>query len=107
MELVGHLEDPDACYSFDDIIVWKDKETGKLYYAEDSGCSCPSPFESETRETIRPLTDETWDVFQKAVEGHAGPNSWDDPTDSRWQSHAADKTELLAKVSRLLADKGA
>ena len=31
--------------------VWKDKD-GYLFYAEDSGCSCPAPYENETIETI-------------------------------------------------------
>ena len=44
--LVGVLEDPDASYDFSTVIVAKDVETGKLYAAHDSGCSCPTPFES-------------------------------------------------------------
>lgn len=36
------LEEPD--YSFDMQVVWKGKN-GKLYTAQDRGCSCPSPFE--------------------------------------------------------------
>lgn len=35
----------DGCYQFDYLVVWKDAE-GRLFYAEDSGCSCPSPFET-------------------------------------------------------------
>lgn len=31
-------------YEFDYLVVFKD-EAGNYYYAEDSGCSCPSPFE--------------------------------------------------------------
>lgn len=31
-------------YEFDQIVVWKNKETGELWAAWDSGCSCPTPF---------------------------------------------------------------
>ena len=35
-------KEPD--YDFSMFVVWVDGE-GMLFYAEDSGCSCPSPFE--------------------------------------------------------------
>lgn len=34
-------------YEFDTTVVWEDAE-GNLYWAHDSGCSCPTPFESYT-----------------------------------------------------------
>lgn len=43
--MLHSLEDPEACYSFDTIILVKDNESGRLYTAHDSGCSCPTPFE--------------------------------------------------------------
>lgn len=39
------LAEPD--YSFDILMVWR-HEDGTLYWAQDSGCSCPSPFEDYT-----------------------------------------------------------
>lgn len=39
------IEEP---YEFDIRMVWRHAETGKLYTARDSGCSCPSPFENYT-----------------------------------------------------------
>lgn len=44
-ENIVTLEDPNADYSFDTVIVVRDKATGKLWAAQDAGCSCPSPFE--------------------------------------------------------------
>lgn len=44
---VGELNDPEANWSFDTFVVWK-HEDGKIYWANDSGCSCPSPFEDYT-----------------------------------------------------------
>lgn len=45
LEIIGSIEWDDEPYEFDMTVVWRDKETGILYYANDSGCSCPSPFE--------------------------------------------------------------
>lgn len=45
LKVVGLLEDQNADYSYDSILVVQDIETGKLYAAHDSGCSCPTPFE--------------------------------------------------------------
>lgn len=42
--VVEHENDPHP-YGFDKYVVWQHMETGKLYFAHDSGCSCPSPFE--------------------------------------------------------------
>jgi hypothetical protein len=34
-------------YEFDTCVVWKDSE-GRLWWAQDAGCSCPTPFEDTT-----------------------------------------------------------
>ncbi len=44
LEKVGEVDDPGACYSFDIFAVWRAAD-GTLYWGQDSGCSCPSPFE--------------------------------------------------------------
>lgn len=41
---VGEVSWGEESYSFDLTVVWRD-EAGQLYFAEDAGCSCPSPFE--------------------------------------------------------------
>lgn len=46
LEQVTEIDYSDGSYCFDTRVVWRHKETGKLYTARDSGCSCPSPFES-------------------------------------------------------------
>ena len=93
---IGHIDDPESCYSFDDLIVWQHND-GRIFYAEDSGCSCPSPFEQHTSlDDATEVTDATWDAFQRAVTEHCREyRNGDDP-------QAADKTELLAKVAGLL-----
>jgi hypothetical protein len=47
LEIVVTIEREDLSYEFDMFVVWKDTN-GALYYATDSGCSCPSPFENHT-----------------------------------------------------------
>lgn len=43
--ILGEIEWGEAYYSYDLTVIWQSSDTGKLYYAEDSGCSCPCPFE--------------------------------------------------------------
>jgi hypothetical protein len=54
-EFVGEAELSDESYSFDLVGVWR-AEDG-YYLGTDSGCSCPTPWESHTRESLTgPLT---------------------------------------------------
>lgn len=55
LRTIGEVDFSSGSYEFDTLVVWQDVETGRLYYAEDSGCSCPCPFDYTTRETITPL----------------------------------------------------
>lgn len=45
---VGEIEWDDDSFSFNLTVVWYDPENRKLYWADDSGCSCPAPFEDYT-----------------------------------------------------------
>ncbi len=45
LNLVGVLDDAKLSYEFDTLIVLEATQDGKLYWARDSGCSCPTPFE--------------------------------------------------------------
>lgn len=42
---IGEIDWSDGCYCFDYTVVWKRESDGRFVYADDSGCSCPSPFE--------------------------------------------------------------
>lgn len=44
LTIVDEIEWRDEPYEFDLTVIWKDK-SGKYWIADDSGCSCPSPFE--------------------------------------------------------------
>lgn len=47
LEIVADIDWYDEPYEFDMTVVWKD-QNGNFYMADDSGCSCPSPFEDYT-----------------------------------------------------------
>jgi hypothetical protein len=46
LDFLGGLSEPNLDYAFHMLNVWREKATGDLLWAEDSGCSCPSPFEN-------------------------------------------------------------
>ena len=45
LEIVGEFDWSEPDYSFDFCVVWKAKR-GEYWIGNDSGCSCPSPFEN-------------------------------------------------------------
>jgi len=45
LDIIDQLDEDGLCYEFNTIMAWRDTETGKVYVAQDSGCSCPTPFE--------------------------------------------------------------
>ena len=51
---IGEL-DNGGSYEFDKLVIWQQDATGLLYYDTDSGCSCPTPFDDCTLETMTPL----------------------------------------------------
>lgn len=57
LRTIGEIDFSSGSYEFDILVVFQDVETGKFYYAEDSGCSCPSPFEDHDRTTLTPFVD--------------------------------------------------
>lgn len=46
LRTIGEVEFSSGSYEFDLTVIWQDVTTGELYYFDDSGCSCPSPFGS-------------------------------------------------------------
>lgn len=72
LEIVGTL-DAAIGYEFDTLIVFRDIESRDLYYAADSGCSCPTPFEGFTRlSDLTRIDPHHLDAFEQAV------HSWND-----------------------------
>lgn len=48
LSVVDSLDEPDLSYEYNTLVVWKHDQSNRLYWAQDSGCSCPTPFESYT-----------------------------------------------------------
>lgn len=48
LRTVGDVEWRNESYEFDMTVVWYHEENQRFYWASDSGCSCPSPFEAFT-----------------------------------------------------------
>lgn len=54
LELLLEFDEPNLSYEYNTLLFFKDLETGDIYCVEDSGCSCPTPFEN-----VRSLADMT------------------------------------------------
>ena len=62
---VAELEFSDGCYQFDTRVVWVEIDTGNLYTARDSGCSCPVPFDDYRNiGDLTPVTIDFLDTLQ-------------------------------------------
>lgn len=55
LKTIGEIEWSDGSYQFDVTVVWQ-REDGTFVYGEDSGCSCPSPFEDQTPDDLTAAT---------------------------------------------------
>lgn len=55
LETVGTVQWGIPCYDFDITAVWKNAE-GEYFLADDSGCSCPTPFEYVIASDLKPMT---------------------------------------------------
>lgn len=68
LTIVGELDETDLSYEFNMLVVWERKADGALFYGEDSGCSCPSPFESFGVSDLEPINRETLEQFRRRVQ---------------------------------------
>jgi hypothetical protein len=95
LEVFGVLDEPDMCYEFHTLAVWKGLHDGRLRYAEDSGCSCPSPFEEcHSTADLTEITHDSLDQFWTDVNDFCGYSTQGDL--------ACEKTKLLSAVTAAL-----
>ena len=60
-------------YEFDMFVIWKKLDDGTLWWDTDSGCSCPSPFDSmDDRHDLNLITNDTFYNFDLALKNHSG-----------------------------------
>lgn len=68
LRIVDELNEDGLSYEYNMLVVWQHND-GRLFYASDSGCSCPSPFESYTDlASLIPVNKESWSMFRADVE---------------------------------------
>ncbi len=76
LRTIGEIEwDPEASYSFDLTVLWYHEETKTVYAGSDSGCSCPSPFESVySLDGLKPIKSlkELLAFMSESAEGSSG-----------------------------------
>lgn len=95
LEIFDQIDDDHASYSFDDFVIWRRLEDGKLFYLTDSGCSCPSPFEDYGVADLIPVT--SLEQLEIAIDEYRG----DDP--EYYRCTADRKQEVLRKVKAHLS----
>ena len=66
-EVLQEIEEGGLSYEFHILALWRETATGALFFGTDSGCSCPSPWESTSESDLTPITRETFDEFERAV----------------------------------------
>ena len=54
--IIADIEWDYESWSFNSTNVYRNDVTGELFYAEDSGCSCPMPFEDTTENDLTLIT---------------------------------------------------
>lgn len=67
-------------YEFDYTVVWRRAADGSLFYGEDSGCSCPLPFEQDGADDVTPIS--SLDDFQAHLAKRNATNEWNGRRDS-------------------------
>jgi hypothetical protein len=85
LTVLGELDEQDLSWEFRMLVVWKRGADGALFYATDSGCSCPSPFEDfHSVDALTPIVRETLADFEREV--------------SAFPADAVERADLLRKV---------
>lgn len=76
---VAQLDYGIASWDFDFTVVWQRNEDGAFLYGHDSGCSCPSPFESQGLDDLTVFT--TLDELRKHISSTESEYAKADPND--------------------------
>ena len=71
----GVLDEDGLSYEYNTLLVVKHEPTGRLFYATDAGCSCPTPFEDyhfygpDHTNMTEIKAGDSFTSFQREVEG--------------------------------------
>lgn len=97
LELVAYIEWTHRSYEFDLTKVWRKLDDGTLWYADDSGCSCPVPFE-DTEELDRLFNLEPLEARYDRSRAEANDEWSEGPRESEWREF---KTNVQAALDKL------
>ena len=79
LQVIGDVDIADI-YEFNILLVLQNIITKKLYYLQDSGCSCPTPFEDATIDCLQLITKDNMKYFESLCFNHKPANrSYDRP----------------------------
>lgn len=53
--IVGQLDEADMCYEWHTLTVFRRASDGRLFYVEESGCSCNGPLEDVSESDLVPV----------------------------------------------------
>jgi hypothetical protein len=68
-----HSIDTADSYEFNLFVVWLKLDDNTIYWDTDSGCSCPSPFDSSDHgHDLKEINDNTYHNFQAELKSHYG-----------------------------------
>lgn len=68
LETIKELVITEPDYSFDLVAAWRHVLTGRVYWAADCGCSCPSPFEEYcSLDSLTELSTENFSELEEAT----------------------------------------
>lgn len=96
LEPVGEIDWSDGNYVFNLTVVWRRTSDGRLVYGEDSGCSCPSPFEDQGVEDLKPITSVS--EFQDLLDKRAEDSPYRDMDVPASEYKAMERANLIAKL---------
>jgi hypothetical protein len=66
LEKLHDLDRSTGVYEYDRMLILRDTTTGAIFTAEDSGCSCPTPFEGMGRDDLSEVKPGEWAAFEKS-----------------------------------------
>jgi hypothetical protein len=86
-------------YGFDMFIIWKNKDNN-LYYAQDTGCSCPTPFEEfNSIEELSPITHNSFHQFKTDFKSYSSKSR---ESSSYIPIKITKEQEIIQKIKDLL-----
>jgi hypothetical protein len=99
LKIVGSVSFDNEPYQFHVGVVWQQEETGLFFIGTDSGCSCPSPFES-----VHSL-DKLSGPYRKngaiqIVSEWSADDDYSDDQSHRNEWFGAQKVELISKITQ-------